>query len=168
MPEPVLEELKSLLPSNRSITISGVVLTRKPRRRRRAAPFLKDSEAPWRYTLALLENGLTVKEEWTKIHGVGAVVFPEGTYHHFRPAWVIHLFASEGTAKPVTTEVAMEEETGASASKPAEPEVAPALPGEDEGPINLGKLNRYLGSQSRPVISRGRCTSLLRTRRCAG
>ena len=48
MPEPIVEGLKKLLPANRRISISGVVLSRKPHRRRRAAPSLKDADAPWR------------------------------------------------------------------------------------------------------------------------
>lgn len=87
-----MQDLRALCDPSDAYTLKGVLLTRRPRRRKTSAPFMSPEVATWRHSMLLLPTGHIVKEEWTKMHGTNSISYPEGEYQKFKPAWVVHLF----------------------------------------------------------------------------
>ena len=71
-----------------------VQLVRQPTKRRLPTPQLPLEDAPWRYSSLYVGSAQVVRETWTRIHGPGAVAFPEATYMRVRPSWGIFIFSA--------------------------------------------------------------------------
>ena len=93
LPDELLVTLKGFADSSNTFLLKAVQLVREPRRRHTSEPYFPAHEAPWRYSLLLLNTSRVVTEDWAKVHGIGALQWPEATFVKLRPVWAVFLHA---------------------------------------------------------------------------